>query len=288
MRRRAVWGQVARQIEWAELQSQLAAGPRFRQSAHHLPTPSYIIDRDRGLSMNVYYFRDKPAHNFKSDPNYCENPLILKWWSPVHDHLLSERISKEQWFWPWKITPKIVEITPVETIDSWVEEDLICAQYAWYNVLMYFAISRAEKLGLTTAIRKPEWKICPLCDQKFVEDSVPMTFAEKLGINQLDFCGPCLNETLENSGDNTLSKEEIGNYLRKLTDTMKRAPSQTFGSGMDDFRDLNTAERLALLRVLKKKPTVDRVKELFGSWRKALVDAGVRKDGARRTSQGTD
>jgi hypothetical protein len=227
--------------------------------------------------------RDKHEYNFKGDPHYCENLLILKWWSSVHDHLLSERISKEQWLWPLKITEKIVEITPVEIIDRWVEEDPICAQYAWYNVLMNFAVSRAEKLGLTTAIRKPEWKICPLCEQKFVEDSLPRTFVERLGINRLDFCAPCLWETLEKSGDNTLSKEEIRDYLQKLSKTLKRAPTQAFGEGKDDFRDLNATERLAVMRLLKNKPTKERVKELFGSWRKALVDAGVLKDGTRRT-----
>jgi len=55
---------------------------------------------------------------------------------------------------------------------------------------------------------------------------------------------------------------------------------------MDDFRDLSTAERLVVLRALKNKPTKHRVKELFGSWRKALVDAGVLKDGTWRTSRG--
>jgi hypothetical protein len=238
--------------------------------------------------MSSYDVRDRSAHDFKSDPHYCENPLILKWWSPAHDQLLSERISKEQWVWPWTIAPKIVEITPSETIDRWVQEDPICEQYAWYNVLMYFAISRAKKLGLTTAIRKAEWKICPLCEQKFVEDSLPVPLVKRLGINQLDFCAPCLTEALWNSGNNTLSKEEIRNYLRKLSETIKRAPSQDFGEGTDDFRDLSTAERLVVLRAFKNKPTKDRVRELFGSWRKALVDAGVQKDRPRRTSQGTN
>jgi hypothetical protein len=203
----------------------------------------------------------------------------------VHDHLLSERISEDQWSWPLRISQKIEEITPMQTIQGWAEEDPICEQYAWYNILMYFAISRAEKLGLTTALRKPEWKICPLCEQKFVEDSLPRTFVERLGINQLDFCAPCLSETLDKWGDNTLSREEIRNYLQRLSEALKRAPTQAVGEGKDDFRGLNATERLAALRLLKNKPTKDRVKELFGSWRKALVDAGVLKDGARSTSR---
>jgi hypothetical protein len=112
--------------------------------------------------MSVYDFRHRPAYEFKANSEDCENPLILKWWSPAHDHLLSERISKEQWVWPWTITPKIVEITLSETLDEWILEDPRCAQNVWYNVLMYFAISRAEKLGFTASIRKAEWKLCPV------------------------------------------------------------------------------------------------------------------------------
>jgi len=239
--------------------------------------------------MSIYDFRDRPAYgDFKSDPHDCENPLILKWWSPVHDHLLSERMREERWLWPLTITPKLVEITSEEILDRWTSEDPLCARYAWYNILMYFAISRAEKLGLTKAIREAEWKVCPLCEQKFVEDSLPMPLVKKLGINQLDFCSPCLAEILFNSGNNALTQEEIRTYLRTLSEILKRAPSQGFGEGIDDFRDLNTTERLAVLRALKNKPTKDRVKELFGSWRNALVDAGVLKDGTRKTSRRTD
>lgn len=54
----------------------------------------------------------------KSDPLDCENPLILKWWSPMHDQLLSEQISKDQWLWFCRITDKLLEITPADTIDN--------------------------------------------------------------------------------------------------------------------------------------------------------------------------
>ena len=239
--------------------------------------------------MSIYDSRDRSAYEFKADPQYCENPLILKWWSPIHDQLLSDRISKDQWVWPWTITEKLVEITPSETIEKWVSEDPICAQYAWYNVLMYFAISRAEKLRLTATIRRPAWKVCPLCEQKFVEDSLPMPLIKRLGINQLDFCAPCLKETiLDNSGGNMLSKEEIAEYLRRLSGALKHAPSQSFGEGMDDFLVLSTAERLVVLRMLKKKPAKERVKELFGSWRNALVAAGVQRNASTGKASGAE
>jgi hypothetical protein len=109
--------------------------------------------------------------------------MILKWWSPAHDNLLATSISQEQWVWPWDIERKLVAITPPEIIEQWRMQDPICSQYAWYNVLMYFAISRADRLGLSKNIRTAEWRVCPLCDQKFVEDSLPVPLVRRLGVD---------------------------------------------------------------------------------------------------------
>ena len=56
---------------------------------------------------------------------------------------------------------------------------------------------------------------------------------------------------------------------------------------MHDLLELNTEERLAVLRELRRKPTQLRVKELFGSWFKALIHAELLENSARRTSLGT-
>ena len=238
--------------------------------------------------MSIYDRRDRPAYSFHTEPGYCKNPHILKWWTPAHDELLVKQIEKEQWLWYWGIVEEVLAITPPETMESWQSEDPICSKYAWNNVLMYFAGSRAEKLGLTGAIRKPKWKTCPLCNNRFVEDSLPYPLVKRLGINQLDFCAPCLSDTLfQGSGNGALSRQDVLAYLRNLADVLQRVPSQNFGERMNDLHDLSAEERLAVLQVLKRKPTVDRVKELSGSWLKALIEAGILEDGTRRTGRGT-
>ena len=239
--------------------------------------------------MSIYDRRDRPAYgNFRVNPHYCKNPqLILKWWTRSHDELLAKQIEKEQWVWYWGIVDEIFAITPSETIEAWQAEDLLWAKHG-HNRLMHFSASRARKLGLTKSIRKPKWKVCPLCNHKFVEDSLPYPLVKRLGINQLDFCAPCLRDTvLQTSGNKALSREEVLTYLRDLADVLQRVPSQNFGEGMNDLYDLGAEERLAILQVLKRKPTVGRMKELFGSWLKALIEAGVLEDGTRRTSRGT-
>jgi len=239
--------------------------------------------------MSIYDYRDRPAYGgFSADPAYSANPYILKWWSTAHDQRLSSEIQKKQWAWPWGIKDEILAISSPEIINTWRTEDPTCSKYAWYNVLMYFAISRADMLGLTKAIRAPEWKLCPLCSENFVEDSLPVPLIERLGTNQIDFCAPCLRDTvLQNTGNDAASREEIISYLRDLADLLKRIPPQDFAVGMCDLLDMSTDERLAVLRKLLRKPTPRRVKELFGSWFKALIDAELLEDGARRTSLGT-
>lgn len=197
-----------------------------------------------------------------------------------------KQIEKYQWLWYWGITEEIIAITPSEILDTWRQEDPLCSKYAWYNMLMYFAASRAQNLGFTKRIKKPEWKVCPLCNQRFVEDSLPGPLIERLGIDHLDFCAPCLSQALF-QGSETLSREQILHYLRDLSDVLQQVPAQDFGQGTDDLQGLDFQERLALLQVLGRKPTVRCVKTLFGSWLKALIEAGVLEDGARRTSRGT-
>ncbi len=238
--------------------------------------------------MSIYDYRRQPAYFLTGDPSYCANSYILKWWSHAHDQLLARQIQERQWVWAWGISEKIVAISPPDVIASWRAEDPLCLKYAWYNILMYFSISRAEGLGLTAGIRASEWRKCPLCGLEFIESSLPVPLVERLGIDQLDFCAPCLGGlVLQNTGDDAASKEEILGYLRELAEVIKRIPSQDFGSGMHDLRGMSTEERLLVLRQLRGKPALRRVKELFGSWFKALIDAELLEDGARRTGLGT-
>lgn len=237
--------------------------------------------------MSIYDNREKPAYGrSKTDPSYSLNPYILKWWTDSHDELLVRKIKEEQWSWSWKITDDILAITPKDVIDRWRNTDPICRKYAWYNVLMYFAKSHAERKGYTRSIRKPVWKLCPLCSNRFVEDSLPAPLVERLGINGLDFCSPCLSEALF-QGSDTLTRHEITEYIRDLSEFLQRIPPQGYGAGKDDLEELSYEERLELLKILQRKPTVQSVKNEFGSWLNALIEAQVLEDGTRPTARGT-
>jgi len=108
-----------------------------------------------------------------------------------------------------------------------------------------------------------------------------------LGIERLDFCAPCLSETFFiGIGSDSVSKEGILKYLQNLANLLGRVPPQNFGVGMTDWSNMSTDERLALLRILKDRPSVGRVKSVFGSWLNALIQADILEDGTRQTSRG--
>ena len=120
--------------------------------------------------MSIYDFRDRPAYGrFKVERSYADNRHILKWWASEHDKIIAQQIAQMQWVWYWGIADMIVAATVPSKIETWKKNDPLCSQYAWYNILMYFAVAHAQQLGLTKAIRRPKWKTCPLCGQEFVE-----------------------------------------------------------------------------------------------------------------------
>ena len=157
--------------------------------------------------MSIYDQRDTPAYRWDDFEAY-HNRNIDKWWSGDHDIMMSRLIDAYQWNWAWEISDAILEITPKEITDT------LCQQYAWYNKVMKYAITRAKNLGLNKAIRQPQRKRCTLCNHSFVEDSLPYPLMKRLGVDHLDFCAPCLRDTVLNPGRDDATKKEIIEYLK--------------------------------------------------------------------------
>jgi hypothetical protein len=212
--------------------------------------------------MSIYDFRDRPAYErLKVERHYADNKHILKWWTPEHDKILAQQIAQMQWVWYWGVSDKIIAITTPAKIEDWKKNDPLCSEYAWYNILMHFAVARAQQLNLTKVIRQPKWKTCPLCGQEFIESSLPLPLVERLGgIDKLDFCSPCLSSTLLDTGNGRASKVAIVKYLQDLAALIGRVPSQNFGEGIADLHDVDFEERVALLRLRMTRPSTNRIK----------------------------
>jgi hypothetical protein len=231
--------------------------------------------------MSIYDQRDGPAYAPFVPATYVRK--YERWWSADHDRAIVDLIHKYQWNWYWKIHEKIEPITPQDIFAE------LSAQKAWYNKVMQFAIARAHRLELTKSIRQPRRKTCPLCSRSFVEDSLPFPLMERFGAEGLDFCAPCLKELVfQRTGSDTATRGDICAYLLRLTVLLEKIPSQGFSEGGEDFIALDFNKRLELLQLLKaSKPSTSRVKAVFGSWLKALIEAGVLVDGTRETPRGT-
>lgn len=237
--------------------------------------------------MSIYDERLSPAYRDWTDETACRNPHILRWWTGEHDGLITAQIRQYEWVWFWSITDEILRVTEASVIERWRKGDPECARRTWYNVLLYFAQSRAAQIGLTAGIRKPAKKTCPLCNCEFREDSLPYPLILRLGIEELEFCAPCLaRRVLGKTGIKDASAKSCLAYIKELTEALQRIPPQGFGTGMRDFLDLTRHERLAVLHLLGNKPSDARVAELFGSWFHALVKSGVLDQDAQRTSRG--
>jgi len=224
--------------------------------------------------------------NIVVSPTDCENTHILKWWTQSHDELLKKLIEKYQWFWHLDVAEEIINMTPEVFPEKWHTQDSLCIDGNWYSILTNFSVSRAEKLGLTHAIRKPKIRKCAACKVDFIENSLTFWMAKNLGINQIDFCQLCLQDSVSTCSGSS-SKEEILNYIKNLADVLKQIPPQNFEIMSPYFSGLSTKKRLRVMNIVKRRPTTERVKELFGSWLNALICAGILENGTRRTARGT-
>jgi hypothetical protein len=205
-----------------------------------------------------------------------DNPHIMKWWTADHDVAIDRAIEQYQWVWYWHIKNEIVSITPIDILETWKRSDPVCKRNIWYNALMYFAVARAEKLGLTQRIRQPGVKSCRLCEHQFREDSLPVPLVNRLGINQLDFCAPCLSRVLFQEGANDSSRDEVETYICNLTKALSRIPPSDFGRHEGDLYGMTTEERLVVMKVLQSKPAFSRESGESSIWVMAQrVDKGA-------------
>jgi len=240
--------------------------------------------------MGAYDSRTEPVYGPPKNLAFVHDhpSTIPDWWEQIHDNLIARQIIEEQWVWYWGISEKIEKITPKDVLDNWRMNASLANPSRFATRLMEIAEERAEYIGLRNSIRKAEWRICPICHNAFIEDSLPYPIIRRLGINQLDFCSPCFCEAVFlNNPNNGLSKSKIIVYLNDLTNVIGRVPTQDYGTGMNDFLELTTEERQKVFEVLKGRPTLRRVRKVFGSWLNALIQAGILKDGVRKTSRGT-
>lgn len=237
--------------------------------------------------MSIYDNRLTPAYSDFVVPSYENNEYIQSWWKPEYDELIKKEIKEWDWAWSWDISDILTKAVPSEVIEDWRNKDPLCEKYAWYNILMNFAVARANNRGFIQNSRTPKQKTCRLCYNEFIEDSLPNPLIRRLGIDKLNYCAPCLSEIVfQNTGFSDSSEEEIKEYLFSLSETISKVPNQGFGEGLGDLIELEPEVLDKTLALLRKKPKTNHIIGTFGSWLNALIQANVLEDGTRKTARG--
>jgi len=236
---------------------------------------------------SIYEQRMQPAYHFDDIPvAYAENPYILSWWEDMHDAVVVDALEERRWYWPLEIADDLIAVTDIATLDAWRKDDRVCAEFAWYNVLMYFAVARANAEGWTRRLPAPAERLCRLCRKPFLETSLPYPLIRRIGLDDVRYCSLCLTPRLfDTNAGNDRTFAEVLAFVRHLTDLLQFVPPQSFLLD-SDLTGQPPDVREALLRVLKYRPTVARVKALFGSWLQACIAAGVLEGAGQRTTRG--
>jgi hypothetical protein len=208
------------------------------------------------------------------------------WWTDEHDALILAQVEREQWHWYSSPARFTASVNPQD-----LEKYTTIAENYYggsYNGINAYIHKRALEIGAHKLVSSlPQWRICPICANEFHETS---TRAKYLGWDQLDICRPCLDGSLHGGETDDLSREEIAQYLRDLTELLRRVPPLNFGVPsvkISSLIGLSTGQRAEVLKLLRHRPSLTLVKYHFSSWFQALVEAGVLDSAARRNVLGT-
>jgi hypothetical protein len=200
-----------------------------------------------------------------------ENDHILVWWLPEYDNAVRQAVAEYQWAWQIPLLSHLETLIPESVLRAWRDSDPLCREYSWVNVLLAFAWGRAGQLGISS--RPARQKACACCSREFLESDLSFRAISRLGIDALDICEMCLRQAFYAKGLPAATPDGVIAVLQALSGILQRPPRNSDLSGRLNLRDLPRDARVTAVQALRVKPTLTRVKELFGSWETAVAEA---------------
>lgn len=254
--------------------------PKANSSPRQPKTINELFNRPYGV---VSY---PPHHGFpRINPDAANNETILAWWSDAHDELLRCQIAQDGWEW-WPSTSAIAEMTDSDVFWNWAIGDTRCLCSGWPDVLTSFARARALKKGLLENIVWPsDARDCELCGDKFTPSTHHHSLRKASSLS-VRYCIACITDSFGN-GNQFSTRAQCLEYVQELSERLGRVPNSGFGSYYTDLGALDETNASDVLRLLRDKPSLERIKDHFGSWLAALIEAGILEDGTRKTARGT-
>lgn len=123
-------------------------------------------------------------------------------------------------------------------------------------------------------------RVCRVCGEPFRPTGATGAVFDRCGRDSdaIDFCNPCMAATVipaYSRPRDDLTAAEIREWLRAVADAIQRRPNQNFPTKRD-LAEMTRDERERIVRLCQDRPSVEAVKAMFGSWRAALVAAGLK------------
>jgi hypothetical protein len=202
-----------------------------------------------------------------------ENDQILVWWLPEYDKAVRQAVTEYQWAWQIPLLSHLETLIPELVLRAWRDSDPLCREYSWANVLLAFAWGRTRQLGISS--RPAMRKACACCSREFLESDLSYRAISRLGVDALDICEMCLRQAFYAKGSPAATPEAVVAVLQALSGVLQRPPKNSDLNGRLNLRDLPRNARPTAVRTLRVKPTLTRVKELFGSWEAAIAQAAA-------------
>ena len=175
-----------------------------------------------------------------------------------------------------------------------------------YHIPYYYIGSFKFKWGLKPEIVEKKCKYCnknfiPIWDLSSMTDSIEKNYPQIKSLNEVDFCSQhALGNDLPWSHNHrsqckiTIPKEKMIQFIRELTDLIGFIPPSSFKEDLTYLNYLNKNEFNKAIILLNNMPPYKKsyyspygYKEVFGSWLKALIAAGILEKDSQQMIFGT-
>lgn len=217
-----------------------------------------------------------------------EKRLVQEIWDDTCDKILEELTHQYHWDASYFVAIAVAEYLPTEKLEKFKKACENKNTHIWYNVLGSFAQERIEELRIE--VRKPIIKKCRHCGEEFLESSIRSSVSIKANYNTI-FCSDCYDKVLS-GGINVVTKQsakppsEMLTILREFCEVVKFVPSSSFMAQPSLF-SLTEEEQVKATRNFLEMPLYKFYVSEFGSWFKALIQAGILDEGTQRLFFGT-
>jgi hypothetical protein len=217
-----------------------------------------------------------------------EKRLVWEIWDDSCDKILIGLTRQYHWDASSFVAGALKEHFSTEKLKNFKEACEKKGTHVWYNVLGSYAQERIEELRIE--VRKPKLKICRHCGKEFLESSIRSSVSIKAGYNRI-FCNNCTDSVLS-GGINVATKlsakppNEMLTILREFCEVIRFVPSSRF-MAQPSFFSLTEEEQVKATNIFLEMPLYKVYVSEFGSWFKALIQAGILDDGTQRLFFGT-